>query len=247
MTGVADGQVHKIVRVVGTSPTSWEAAAHVAVAEAGRTIKELRTATVVDADLVVDHDHTIRYRLKLEVCFQLDRSRVTPDGHRVTVRRYLIIANHTLASPDLRALIDQHDAAGPAEFHILVPEATTPAPYLTDPMGLAVALPYSEHEWKLVLEDAEARLDAFLYDLRHLGNRVTGEVGLGDPLLAAHRVMEYASFDEIIISTLPPGLSRWLGLDLPSRLHRAFRIPVTPLIQPPGAGHGLGQPLGTHQ
>ena len=247
MTVAADGQVHKIVRVVGTSPTSWEAAAQVAVAEAGRTIKDHRTATVVDADLVIDRDHTIRYRLKLEVCFQLDRSRVTSDGRdRVMVRRYLIIANHTLSSPALRQLIAQHDSAGPAEFHVLVPEAATPAPYLTDPMGLAVALPYSEHEWKLVLEAAEARLEELLLDLAHFGDRVSGEVRLGDPLTATHRVMEYSSFDEIIISTLPPGISRWLKLDLPSRLQRAFRIPVTPLIQQP-AEHDLSQPLTANQ
>lgn len=236
MTGPADGQVHKIVRVVGTSPTSWEAAAQAAVSEAGTTIRDLRTATVVDADLVLDRDQTIRYRVKLEMCFQLDRSRITPDGrNRVTVRRYLIIANHTLCSPALRELIAERASTGPAEFHVLVPEAAAPTPYLTDPMGLAVALPYSEHEWQLVLQDAEARLEALLHDIAHLGHRVTGEVGLGDPLTAARRVMEYSTFDEIILSTLPAGISRWLKLDLPTRLQRAFNIPVTPLIQQPTA------------
>jgi hypothetical protein len=38
--------------------------------------------------------------------------------------------------------------------------------------------------------------------------------------------MERASFDEIIISTLPSSISRWLRLDLPSRVQRAHAVPV---------------------
>ncbi len=38
--------------------------------------------------------------------------------------------------------------------------------------------------------------------------------------------MERASFDEIIISTLPSSVSRWLRIDLPSRVKRAYPLPV---------------------
>jgi len=135
MAGVASGQVHKIIRVVATSESSWEDAARVAVAEAVKTIKDLQTATVVEADTVVRDGRIVRYRVKLEMAFQLDRSRLIDDGATaVQVRRYLILANQTLPSPGLRELIDEKASAGPSEFHVLVPEAPKAALY-SDPTG----------------------------------------------------------------------------------------------------------------
>ena len=43
------------------------------------------------------------------------------------------------------------------------------------------------------------------------------------------------SFDEIILSTLPAGVSKWLGRDLPSRVRRSFPLPLTHLIEEPPA------------
>jgi len=34
-------------------------------------------------------------------------------------------------------------------------------------------------------------------------------------------------FDEIVLSTLPPGLSRWLRQDLPHRIARTFELPMS--------------------
>ena len=45
--------IYKFVELVGTSPTSWEDAARNVVAEAGRSLEELRIAEVVKFDLVV--------------------------------------------------------------------------------------------------------------------------------------------------------------------------------------------------
>ncbi len=42
--------------------------------------------------------------------------------------------------------------------------------------------------------------------------------------------MAAQNFDEIIISTLPSGISRWLGMDLPHRVERQFKLPVTTVI-----------------
>ena len=62
--------------------------------------------------------------------------------------------------------------------------------------------------------------------------QLTSEVGGHDPFAAISRVMERSSFDEIIISTLPSAISRWLKMDLPSRVERAFSMPVV-VINPP--------------
>jgi hypothetical protein len=34
------------------------------------------------------------------------------------------------------------------------------------------------------------------------------------------------SFDEVIVSTLPHAVSRWLKTDLPHRIERRFHLPV---------------------
>jgi hypothetical protein len=59
------------------------------------------------------------------------------------------------------------------------------------------------------------------------GAEVDGEIGDPDPLVAIREVLQGQQFDEILLSTLPVGLSRWLGLDLPSRARRLGTGPVT--------------------
>lgn len=233
MEGNADGQVHKVISVVATSDSSWEDATRAGVDEAVKTVHDLRTATVVEADLVVREGAAASYRVKLEMSFQLDRSRRS-DGaiSSVTVRRYLIIANQTLPSPGLHELIDERASANPSEFHILVPEAP-PAVIYNDPHStfdhhLAETGKYD----RLIAEqEANERLDSFKASFAHLGPSLTGEVGVGDPVSATRRVMDRATFDEIIVSTLPIGISRWVRLDLPARLKRSFHLPVTHLEQ----------------
>ena len=41
-------------------------------------------------------------------------------------------------------------------------------------------------------------------------------------------------FDEVIVSTLPETVSRWLRLDLPHRLARALSVPVSQIEGEPG-------------
>ena len=231
--GPRTGQVHKVIRVVATSEHSWEDAARAGVAEAVKTIHDLRTAAVVEADAVIRDGAITRYRVKLEMAFQLDRSRPSEAGKgTVDVRRYLVVANQTLPSPGLAELVAEKASVGPSEFHVLVPEGPRTVVF-HDPSELAAAhvVEVGDHERLLAMEEAEERLDAFRSEFAALGARLTGEVGLGDPLTAIQRVMDRASFDEIIVSTLPVGLSRWLKLDLPARVERTFGLPVTHLVQ----------------
>ena len=44
-------------------------------------------------------------------------------------------------------------------------------------------------------------------------------------------VTDERQVDEVILSTLPPGISRWLQMDVPSRLERAVDVPVAVVTQ----------------
>ncbi|MPZ89988.1 MAG: hypothetical protein GEU81_18460, partial [Nitriliruptorales bacterium] len=67
-----------------------------------------------------------------------------------------------------------------------------------------------------------------------MGVEAEGELTEEDPLDAVHRALAGSAFDEVIVCTLPPGISRWLGRDLPHRLATSLDIPVTHLIAPAG-------------
>jgi hypothetical protein len=70
--------------------------------------------------------------------------------------------------------------------------------------------------------------------LSGLGLEVQGEVGDGNPMLAiGDAIRDRGPFDEIILSTLPPGLSKWLRLDLPHRVAASFAIPMTHVVGEP--------------
>ena len=49
---------------------------------------------------------------------------------------------------------------------------------------------------------------------------------------AVHDALRSHEVDEIILSTLPVRVSRWLGQDVPSKLRRAVHVPVEVVIAP---------------
>jgi flavin-binding protein dodecin len=61
--------IYKFVELVGTSPTSWEDAARSIVAEAARSLDELRIAEVVKQDLVVAKGKVV-FRVKMNLSFK---------------------------------------------------------------------------------------------------------------------------------------------------------------------------------
>ena len=131
---------------------------------------------------------------------------------------YLVVANQTLASPTLAAAVAERIAGGDARFHVVVP--ATPA---------SRGFSWEEQE---AVAAAERRLDEVLGRLRVLGGEATGEVGSPDPVAAVQDALRSMAFDEVILSTLPPGISRWLGQDVPTRLRNAVTIPVEVVIAP---------------
>jgi GABA permease len=130
------------------------------------------------------------------------------------MRRYLVVANQTLGGEHLLSLL-RTLAESPSSFHVLVP-ATPPNDHL-----------WTEAEARAI---ARQRLDTALERFRAVGLEATGEVGDGRPLQAIDDVLEEQPFDEIVLSTFPPGLSRWLRLDLPHRVEAGYGIPVHHVI-----------------
>lgn len=144
--------------------------------------------------------------------------------------RYLIVANQTLGGRDLDVAIEQRIRLGEATFVVVVPmievahEASNwVAPEFYIP---PTPLPEIEDAVQEARARSEHRLQAIVTRIRELGGEAEGEVGSGDPMEAVEVVLERDTFDEIIVSTLPARLSRWLRIDLPSRITRSCAIPV---------------------
>jgi len=62
--------VYKVIEIVGTSETSWEDAAKVAVDKAGAHLEDLRVAEVVQLDMKLEENKVVAYRTKLKVSFK---------------------------------------------------------------------------------------------------------------------------------------------------------------------------------
>jgi hypothetical protein len=131
------------------------------------------------------------------------------------VARYLIVANQTLSGELLTERVRELLSEGSCSFHVVVP--ATP----TRDMGF-----YTEGAPQAI---AEKRLEAALERFRGIGAEADGEVGDASPMLAVRDCLLAGGYDGVILSTLPPGASRWLKQDLPHRLERTFGIPVTHL------------------
>jgi hypothetical protein len=150
---------------------------------------------------------------------------------------YLVVANQTLGGAELKEEIKRRLEGGQSSFYVVVP-VTPPHDYpaiaqTSGQGGGSLPLVAASTGPAAVVSDAEAtavaqhRLGGLLDELRHLGAEADGELGHHDPLVAVDSVLASRSFDEIVLSTLPQPISKWLGMDLPHRLHRHTKLPVT--------------------
>jgi hypothetical protein len=132
------------------------------------------------------------------------------------MRHCLIIANLTLCGPHLLDLVRERLEQGEWAFHVLVP-ASQPA----------LAGSWDQYGDR---EAAAQRLSDMLEALRELGAQAEGEIGDFRALDAAMDALRDTDYDEVVVSTLPPGASRWLRMDFVSRLERALGHPVTHVV-----------------
>jgi len=147
------------------------------------------------------------------------------------------VANQTLGGQELIDAIRDRMARGPAEFWVLAP--ATPPAQLVDfdaPLGLEPVspsvLPTAANIGDRSVAVAESNLEAELTRLREMGATADGAIGDPNPIIAIEKAVAEQQFDEIILSTLPAGISRWLALDLPHRVQRKVHIPLTVITAP---------------
>lgn len=159
--------------------------------------------------------------------------------------RYLIVANQTLGGEELDRTVRDRIARGESRFHIIVP-MTAPMHESDvwtggfDPYGGMTRTQIEEarrakEEYEQAREvllakarsRAEQRLDQMIRMIEAAGATADGGVGDADPTVAVQQTLGDHAFDEIIISTLPTRLSRWLRMDLPNRVSRMTDTPVT--------------------
>ena len=124
----------------------------------------------------------------------------------------LVVANRTAASDELLEALVQRVERGPAEFFLVVPATPRGASWMTDMYGGR--------------DGAEHRLGDALTRWRDVGIECDGRVGDPDALAAACDAANQGDYEEIIVSTLPHHVSKWLHLDLPHKVAHATGLPT---------------------
>jgi hypothetical protein len=145
---------------------------------------------------------------------------------------YLLVANETAESEELLHAITEIHAQDPgAEFVIVVPAT---------PLNL---LQQFEGKAKSARGLAAQRAQSTRQRLESLGIRVSStRVGNWDPYVAIADELVHQKYEAIVVSTLPPGLSRWLRMDLPSRVVRRHpNIRLVHVVARSAAGSSASQ------
>ncbi|HEX2104684.1 MAG TPA: hypothetical protein VHF51_13595 [Solirubrobacteraceae bacterium] len=123
--------------------------------------------------------------------------------------RVLVLANRTVDSPQLREALVARRERGPISVCLLVPAAWE----IQDPHG--------------GVESGRRRINAALTNMRDDGLDVQCKLGDPDPVAALREAWDPDRYDEVIVSTLPSRVSRWLQMDLPRRAEKITGVPVT--------------------
>jgi hypothetical protein len=154
------------------------------------------------------------------------------------MRRYLVVANQTLQAAELRDELRKRMSAGPCSFYVVVPD-TKAEQY--DPVAAGGVLPQPGMWWwatyyarpatdEEATAQARERLNLMVAGLTAMGASADGALRGAAPLEAIGEACAEREFDEIIVTTLPRHVSRWLKADLPHRVQRRFGVPVTTIV-----------------
>jgi hypothetical protein len=141
-------------------------------------------------------------------------ARSLPDS----TRRILVVANQTAAGRELLEEIANRCRGNDCEVMLVCP-------------GMVGS---RAERWASDIDKgmdaARERMDRSVAALRGVGVEVRAEVGDPDPNMAIEDALRVFPADEIVISTLPPGESRWLEHDVVERTRREVDLPMTHVI-----------------
>jgi len=126
--------------------------------------------------------------------------------------KLLVIANRTIDSDELLDVLVQRAAAGPVQVTLVAPASSGAGPMSARRAATA------------------QRLERALEGLHEAGVPVVGVVGDADPMVAVQEAWDPRRFDEVIVATLPTGVSRWMAADLPHRVERFTGARVSHVI-----------------
>jgi hypothetical protein len=149
------------------------------------------------------------------------------------MRQILVVANRTLGGERLKEVVRERIGQGPCTFTLVVPVVLDAGDVIAK-VGAADAAADSGAHWGLPSTTYESariqavrQLSAGIQALSELGASVDGDIGEQDPVKAVGHCVAAGTYEEIIVSTLPKTVSRWLLQDVPHRIQRKFKIPVT--------------------
>jgi hypothetical protein len=132
-------------------------------------------------------------------------------------RRLLVIANETVAGPELLGLIGEIALGAPTRVLVVCPALNSPVRrWTSDEDGAR--------------RRAADRLAVSLETLRAIGIDAEGEIGDADPLQAIADAIRIFSPDEILISTHPEGRSNWLERDVVLLARERFGMPIRHVV-----------------
>jgi GABA permease len=140
-------------------------------------------------------------------------------------RQVLVVANVTVGSGELLSTLTKRAELGPMALTLVIP---------------ATPLDGGRKTAAGRLEDALARF-------RDAGLEVDGAVGDGDPFVAVTDAWDPKLYDEIIVSTLPMRVSKWLHAGLPERIERVTGALVTHVVSEPPAPPHTTSPAPVHE
>ena len=115
-------------------------------------------------------------------------------------QKLLVVANQTVDSDELYDVLYERAGHGPIAVTLLVPQ--------------------DQHH------GLGQRVNASLARLHAAGIDAEAMLGDVDPCCAVIEIWDPRRWDEVVVSTLPLGTSRWLRIDLPHRIARAVDAPV---------------------